>query len=217
MTDDNKHSFEEQWRQAFDESSLTPSDMVWDGIDSQLDKIAATPLKPSGGGLPAYYIGGVLVGGILTAITALWYFNNSERKEVETKPVITKEIILEKPVNKVPEAPVEIKEEQSILPAKTQVKSIKIEEKVTQKLPDALPQLKENTVPEDIAEERIILDTIKTLPISTTKSLQVTVTSKPEIHEIDKTPYYEKPKPKPKKKSILSKVKVSVGVGAYQQ
>ncbi len=58
MNDSSKNSFEQQWQDAFENASLTPSESVWEGIDARLPQANKPPKNfPTSG-----YIGIALVG-----------------------------------------------------------------------------------------------------------------------------------------------------------
>jgi hypothetical protein len=50
MDNSSHNSFEDQWRDAFDDASMTPSDWVWDGIEASLEQSAPSSSTPEASG-----------------------------------------------------------------------------------------------------------------------------------------------------------------------
>jgi hypothetical protein len=217
MKENQLHSFEEQWRNAFDDASMTPPDSVWGGIEAQLGDTA--PLPPTSSGLPFYYIGG-LAGVLLLGIGAYFFFGEKETPLPEQK---TGQVIEQK-LEKVPEVVVEQK---VLIPVEKTIKPNVVQAKTKQQL-EANPVIENTEEKETQVSENQTIETKKELPESieplTSKSIK-TYEVKPmeqvEIQPKDTTAYYIKSKPQPKKETIWEKVKknvkVSGGVGVYQQ
>lgn len=216
MKENQLHSFEEQWRNAFDDASMTPPDSVWGGIEAQLGDTA--PLPPTGSGLPFYYIGG-LAGVLLLGIGAYFFFGEKEAVNPEQKTVQ----IIEQKLEKIPEV---VAEQKVLIPTEKAVRPNIVQPKIKQRL-EANPVI-ENIEEEVQISDNQIVESKKELPESieplTSKSIK-TYEIKPmeqvEIQPKDTTAYYVKSKPQPKKETIWEKVKknvkVSGGVGLYHQ
>jgi hypothetical protein len=197
MENTTHNSFEEQWQKAFDDASLSPSEAVWEKIESGLQ----TNIPPKPNNNSTYYFGAISV--IILGL-GLWFFmsKNEEKKEVqvvENKVVIPVEKILPKE-----EAKLIIKPKE-----KTLIKKAFIPEKEEIIEPEIVINEPEN-------QERIITDSIDFMsPIIVTQKVNSELTN-PSINiPFERTPYYEIPKPKSKKKSIWDKVRISGAVGVY--
>lgn len=211
MNDFTNNSFEEQWQNAFDDASLTPSDAVWDKIEQGLsvDAAPSLPQTPKNT-FPFYYLGSALVA--LLGI-GYWVFIANTSISNEIQPILQEEIKLEK---------------QTLLKSPAPIINEKIEKNI-QPLVPGLP-LKTKTLPIELSEEQPLeiveeeplertklADSIEQLTPLSTKSVTREWQQPSIIAPVEATPYYEPTKPKPQKKSIFKNVKVSVGVGTYQQ
>jgi hypothetical protein len=197
--DDLSHnSFEEQWQNAFDDASMTPSDAVWEKIELGLDKNV-----PPKSGSNSYYLGAISA---LMLSIALWFFVGN-KEEIKPIPIIE---------NK----PVIVAKKGEVLPKTEATIAIKPKEKIT--VQKVITPKEEIIIEPQLVEmqaekvERTITDSVDFItPISPKPTkLDFTIIT-PEILT-EKTPYYEKPKPKPKKNSIFKNVRISGGIGVYQ-
>ena len=204
MENNTNNSFEEQWRRAFDDASLPPSEAVWEKIDSQLQ--TPNPPKPNNG---SYYIGTISA---VILVVGLWFFMSDKKEEKGLQVIENKSVIVENKIEKL------IPETEEILiikpKEKTPIKKVFTPEKeeIIEPIiePEIITQILEN-------QERIITDSIDFMsPIMATKKVNSELMN-PSINiPFEQTPYYEIPKPKSKKKSIWDKVRISGGVGVYQ-
>jgi hypothetical protein len=204
MENTTNNSFEEQWQKAFDDASLSPSEAVWERIESGLqDNIVPKPNNNS------YYFGAISA--VILGI-CLWFFMSKKEDIKEVQVVENKVVILKSNVEKL------LPKEEKILIIKPKEKtpirkvSTPLKEEVTEPIsePEIITQIPQN-------QERIIVDSIDFMsPIMATKKMSSELMN-PSINiPFEQTPYYEIPKPKSKKKSIWDKVRVSGGVGVYQ-
>ncbi len=204
MENNTNNSFEEQWRRAFDDASLPPSEAVWEKIDSQLQ--TPNPPKPNNG---SYYIGTISA---VILVVGLWFLVENKEEEKVLQVVENKTVKVENKIEKlIPETP----EKLIIKPKeKTPIKKVFTPEKeeIIEPIiePEIITQILEN-------QERIITDSIDFMsPIMATKKVNSELIN-PSINvPFEQTPYYEIPKPKSKKKSIWDKIRISGGVGFYQ-
>ena len=204
MNNSTNNSFEEQWRRAFDDASLPPSEAVWEKIDSQLQ--TPNPPKPNNG---SYYIGTISA---VILVVGLWFFMSDKKEEKVLQVFENKTVKVENKIEKlIPVTP----EKLIIKPKeKTPIKKVFTPEKeeIIDPIiePEIITQILEN-------QERIITDSIDFMsPIMATKKVNSELMN-PSINvPFEQTPYYEIPKPKSKKKSIWDKVRISGGVGVYQ-
>ena len=204
MENTTNNSFEEQWQCAFDDASLSPSEAVWERIDSQLN--TPIPPKPNNG---SYYIGAISA--VILGV-GLWFFMSKKEGDKQVQIIKNKVIVSEIKVEKV------LPKEEKILIIKpkeeTPIRKVStpIKEEVTEPMsePEIITQIPEN-------QERIITDSIDFMsPIMATKKVNSELVN-PSINiPFEQTPYYEISKPKPKKKSIWEKVRISGGVGIYK-
>jgi LPXTG-motif cell wall-anchored protein len=217
MKENQLHSFEEQWRNAFDDASMTPPDSVWGGIEAQLGDTA--PLPQTGSGLPFYYIGG-LAGVLLLGIGAYFFF---EEKEVVNPKPKTVQIIEEK-LDKASEV---VAEQKVLIPEQKAIRPNIVQPKIKQHL-EANPVIENPQEEKTQVTDNQIVEIKKELPENieplTSKSIktyEVKPMEQADIQPKDTTAYYIKPKPQPKKETIWEKVKknvkVSGGVGVYHQ
>lgn len=211
MNDFTNNSFEEQWQNAFDDTSLTPSDALWDKIEQSLDVEAgpsSLPQTPKNT-FPFYYLGSALVA--LLGI-GYWVFIANTSISNEIQPILQEEIKLEKQIllkRVTPSSNEKIQKDIQPLSPEVPVK--------TKALPIVQSEEQPSVVVEDESLERIKLsDSIETLTPLSTKSVTHEWQQPVIISPADATPYYEPTKPKPQKKSIFKNVKVSVGVGTYR-
>jgi hypothetical protein len=204
MNNSTNNSFEEQWRRAFDDASLPPSEAVWEKIDSQLQ--TPNPPKPNNG---SYYIGTISA---VILVVGLWFFMSDKKEEKVLQVFENKTVKVENKIEKlIPVTP----EKLIIKPKeKTPIKKVFTPEKeeIIEPIiePEIITQILEN-------QERIITDSIDFMsPIMATKKVNSELMN-PSINiPFEQTPYYEIPKPKSKKKLIWDKVRISGGVGVYQ-
>lgn len=200
MENTTNNSFEEQWQQAFDNASLSPSEAVWERIDLQLETII--PPKPDNS---SYYI--ATISAVILAV-GLWFFMSKKEVIKPVQVVENKIVILEKVIPKTEEKLI-IKPKE-----KTLIRKVFISEKKETIEPiiesEIITQIPEN-------QERIITDSIDLMsPIMATQKVNSELAN-PSINiPFEQTPYYEIPKPKSKKKSIWDKVRISGGIGIYQ-
>lgn len=200
MENTTNNSFEEQWQQAFDNASLSPSEAVWERIDLQLETII--PPKPDNS---SYYIATIST---VILVVGLWFFMSKKEVIKPVQVVENKIVILEKVIPKTEEKLI-IKPKE-----KTLIRKVFISEKKETIEPiiesEIITQIPEN-------QERIITDSIDLMsPIMATQKVNSELAN-PSINiPFEQTPYYEIPKPKSKKKSIWDKVRISGGIGIYQ-
>ncbi len=205
MSQQSHNTFEEQWRNAFDDASLVPSESVWEHIEATLDEpLPPMPDKPSGG-LGRYALGGAVVGAALLG----WWLHTTS-KEVSPRQAVVRSHLQEKQL---------VVPKHSQLSTPIQYKSIP--SKPFAKAARPVP-VQESPEPELLVEKNVI-DSLDFLsPIIATQPLPVT-TPVQEIHPVtiaDPTPYYEKKAPVApplKKKPFLKNVRISVGAGVYQK
>lgn len=203
MENSTNNSFEEQWRRAFDDASLPPSEAVWEKIESQLQ--TPNPPKPDNG---SYYIGAISA--VILGV-GLWFLVENKEEEKVMQVVENKTVKIENKIEKlIPETEEKLiikpKEKAPIRKVSVPIKG-EIIEPITE--PEIVTQIPEN-------QERIITDSIDFMsPIMATKKVNSELVN-PSINiPFEQTPYYEIPKPKPKKKSIWDKVRFSGAVGVY--
>jgi hypothetical protein len=219
MKDNQQHSFEEQWRNAFEDASMSPPDSVWGGIKAQLGDTA--PLPPSGSGLPFYYIGS-LAGIVALGIGAYFFF---EGKSTPI-PVQRTAQVIEQKLEKVPEMkPVE---KELILVKKDLKPTISKQKENPVLVTIPVVEIAENNQEKEIQSsdnqmvesKKELSENIKPLASKPVKNYETSPIVPPEIQAKDTTAYYVKAKPQPKKETIWEKVKknvkVSGGVGVYQ-
>jgi hypothetical protein len=200
--DDLQHnSFEEQWQNAFDDTSMTPPDAVWEKIELGLDK----KVSPKSGN-KSYYFGAISA---LVLSIVLWYFIQREEVDSPVQVIENKPFILENKHEIAPEVETKVATKPKAI---VEVKKIKNTPK-TEAIIEPQPEIVESQ-PEEI--ERVITDSVDFItPISPKQTKLEFSTITPEIRT-EQTPYYEKPKPKPKKNSIFKNVRISGGIGVYQ-
>lgn len=200
MENTTNNSFEEQWQQAFDNASLSPSEAVWERIDLQLETII--PPKPDNS---SYYI--ATISAVILAV-GLWFFMSKKEVIKPVQVVENKIVILEKVIPKTEEKLIIIPKE------KTLIRKVFISEKK-----ETIEPIIESEIVTQIPEnqERIITDSIDLMsPIMATQKVNSELAN-PSINiPFEQTSYYEIPKPKSKKKSIWDKVRISGGIGIYQ-
>ncbi len=200
MENTTNNSFEEQWQRAFDDASLSPSETVWERIDSQLN----TPIPPKPDN-SSYYIATISVA-ILGV--GLWFFMGKKEVIKPVQVVENKIIILEKVIPKTEEKLIiKPKEKTPIRKVSTPIKE-EVAEPMSE--PEIIAQIPEN-------QERVIVDSIDFMsPIMATKKVNSELVNPPINIPFEQTPYYEIPKLKSKKKSIWDKIRISGGIGIYQ-
>jgi len=205
MENNTNNSFEEQWQRAFDDASLSPSEAVWERIDSELQN--NIPPKPNNNF--NYYLVAIL--GIILGV-GLWSFMSKEKVIKPAQIVENKAIISEIKIEKV------LPKEEKILIIKPKEKtpirkiSAPIKEEMIEPLsePKIVTQIFEN-------QQRIITDSIDFMsPIMATQKVNSEFVNPFISRSFEPTPYYKISKPKSKKKSIWEKVRISGGVGIYQ-
>ena len=200
MENTTNNSFEEQWQRAFDDASLSPSEAVWERIESGLqDNI---PPKPNNN---FFYFGAITA--VILGV-GLWFFMSKDETKKEMQFVENKVVISKNSIEKVlprEEVKLIIKPKE-----KTPIRKILLPEKEEIIEPEILINQPEN-------QERVIIDSIDFIsPIMATKKVNSELVN-PSINiPFEQTPYYEISKPKPKKKSVWDKVRISGGVGVYQ-
>ncbi len=206
MSQQSHNTFEEQWRNAFDDASLVPSESVWENIEATLDEpLPPTPDKPSGG-LGRYVLGGAVVGAALLG----WWLHTTSKETSPRQSVVTPQL----------------QEKQVVVPKHSQVSTPiqykPIPSKPFVKVVRSVPvPVQESPLPELLVEKNVI-DSLSFLTPIATQQLPVT-TPVQEIQPMimtESTPYYEKKQPvasPAKKKSFLKNVRISVGAGVYQR
>jgi hypothetical protein len=201
MENNTNNSFEEQWQRAFDDASLSPSEAVWERIDSELQN--NIPPKPSNNF--NYYLAVTL--GIILGV-GLWFFMSREKVIKVAQIVENKVVILEKVIPKTEEKlTIKPKEKTLIRKVFTSEKKETVEPIIESEI---ITQIPEN-------QERIITDSIDFMsPIMATQKVNSEFVNPSINRPFEQTPYYEILKPKSKKKSIWDKVRISGGVGIYQ-
>lgn len=201
MENNTNNSFEEQWQRAFDDASLSPSEAVWERIDSELQN--NIPPKPNNNF--NYYLAVTL--GIILGV-GLWFFMSKEKVIKVAQIVENKVIILEKVIPKTEEKLIiKPKEKTLIRKVFTSEKKETVEPIIESEI---ITQIPEN-------QERIITDSIDFMsPIMATQKVNSEFVNPSINRSFEQTPYYEILKPKSKKKSIWDKVRISGGVGIYQ-
>ena len=201
MENNTNNSFEEQWQRAFDDASLSPSEAVWERIDSELQN--NIPPKPNNNF--NYYLAVTL--GIILGV-GLWFFMSKEKVIKVAQIVENKVIILEKVIPKTEEKLIiKPKEKTLIRKVFTSEKKETVEPIIESEI---ITQIPEN-------QERIITDSIDFMSsIVATQKVNSEFVNPSINRSFEQTPYYEILKPKSKKKSIWDKVRISGGVGIYQ-
>ena len=201
MENNTNNSFEEQWQRAFDDASLSPSEAVWERIDSELQN--NIPPKPNNNF--NYYLAVTLC--IILGV-GLWFFKSREKVIKVAQIVENKVIILEKVIPKTEEKLItKPKEKTLIRKVFTSEKKETVEPIIESEI---ITQIPEN-------QERIITDSIDFMsPIVATQKVNSEFVNPSINRSFEQTPYYEISKPKSKKKSIWDKVRISGGVGIYQ-
>ncbi|MGX7686307.1 hypothetical protein ACWA1C_04005 [Flectobacillus roseus] len=218
MDNSSHNSFEDQWRDAFDDASMTPSDWVWDGIEASLEQSAPSSSTPeaSGGmakGSPGLYSAGLAV----VVLVGAWLLKPEDdaAKELPEQPSVHQQSVI-KPVH----TPEKIHEEKNIVVEK----NIELEN----------PSMKQEKAPIEsppiLVEELVkksVVDSINFISPTTTKEIPVAHDGLQVNHRVMEpivpsiqTPYFE-PQPlvpvKTQKKGFLKNVKITVGAGVYQR
>jgi hypothetical protein len=205
MENTTNNSFEEQWQRAFDDASLSPSEAVWERIESGLqDNI---PPKPNNNS--TYYYGAI----IAVILGVVLWFLMSKSEDIKQVQVVENKVII--PLEKIEKVLPKGEEKLIIKPKeKTPIKKVFTPEKEEIIEPIIEPEIITQTLEN---QERFITDSIDFMsPIMATKKVNSELVN-PSINiPFEQTPYYEMPKPKSKKKSIWDKVRISGGVGVYQ-
>jgi hypothetical protein len=209
----SNNSFEDQWREAFDDASLIPSESVWERIESSLDAPTSPSAEPSTGGGIA--MNGTMLYSIVAIVglglLGLWFWKNSLTNDPQVTPLPSSPIIEQAlPLASEPIIPPTevVKEEQHVVP--------KHEPKVDENTIQPLAPVEEVVVEKNVVDSLNILTPMNPnyIPIQT----RTTVLHYTDVPSTN-TPYFEeKPmiKPKPQKKNILKNVRISVGGGVYQ-
>jgi hypothetical protein len=205
MENTTNNSFEEQWQRAFDDASLSPSEAVWERIESGLqDNI---PPKPNNNS--TYYYGAI----IAVILGVVLWFLMSKSEDIKQVQVVENKVII--PLEKIEKVLPKGEEKLIIKPKeKTPIKKVFTPEKEEIIEPIIEPEIITQTLEN---QERFITDSIDFMsPIMATKKVNSELVN-PSINiPFEQTPYYEMPKPKSKKKSIWDKVRISGGFGVYQ-
>lgn len=193
MNDSSNNPFEQQWQDAFENASLTPSESVWEGIDARLPQATKPPKSfPTSG-----YIGIAFIG-LLSSIGYLKtnYFNAKSVQPFTHK----KDIIYPKNVQNEHQSTNSIQIIQKQHPFIKRNDTPDKESLVGSLLPINEPFIKKQT------------DTLSILQPMQAKSLSIDLPVKQLTQE---EPYYIEQKqvnlPK-KKESILKRVRISGGI-----
>ncbi|MDI9881612.1 hypothetical protein [Flectobacillus longus] len=218
MDNSSHNSFEDQWRDAFDDASMTPSDWVWDGIEASLEQSAPSSSAPeASGGMAKGSLGLYSAGLAVVVLVGAWFLKpeDDSAKDLPEQPSVHRQTVI-KPVR----TPEKIHEESNIVAEKNIVSESPriIEEEAPV---ESQPILVEELV------KKSVVDSINFISPTTTKEIPV-VSSELQVHHkvIEQsvpsiqTPYFE-PQPlvpvKTQKKGFLKNVKITVGAGVYQR
>jgi len=194
MNDSSNNSFEQQWQDAFENASLTPSESVWEGIDARLPQ----EKKPGNNFPNSGYIGIALVG-LIASIT--WLKTVTTDIQPDSQPQTVRKKVISQPKN--------LKNDHQsnnvlhpISKRRTFVEKINIPDKEV---------LTGSSLPVNEPFVKTELDSITALQPKQAKSLSIDL---PVQEVTQEEPYYiEQKKVSPKKKeSILKRVRISGGI-----
>ena len=218
MDNSSHNSFEDQWRDAFDDASMTPSDWVWDGIEASLEPSAPSSSAPeASGGMAKGSLGLYSAGLAVVVLVGAWLLKPEDdaAKELPEQPSVHQQSVI-KPVH----TPEKIHEEKNIVVEK----NIALENPSTkqEKAPIESPPI----LVEELVKKSVV-DSINFILPTTTKEIPVVHGELQVNHRVMEptmpsiqTPYFE-PQPlvpvKVQKKGFLKNVKITVGAGVYQR
>lgn len=195
MNDSSNNSFEQQWQDAFDNASLTPSESVWEGIDARLPQ----EKKPSNNFPNSGYIGIALVGLIASII---WLKTVTTDIQPSSQPQTVRKKVISQPKN--------LKNDHQsnnvlhpISKRRTFVEKINIPDKEV---------LTGSSLPVNEPFVKTELDSITALQPKQAKGLSIDL---PVQEVTQEEPYYieqKKVSPPKKKESILKRVRISGGI-----
>jgi hypothetical protein len=160
MKQPNEDNFDNAFKQAFENVSLAPPDIIWTNIESSLPQVAPVGASPAVGGIST--TAKLLLGTGVVLISAITYFNLKESFTDNTKPnlnPIINENIISKPIQPaIVEPKIEVKKLVSNPTFFTKVK-VKSEPFMMKEIIDdaqeknileneviALPKIEENTI-----------------------------------------------------------------------
>jgi len=195
MNDSSNNSFEQQWQDAFENASLTPSESVWEGIDARLPQ----EKKPSNNFPNSSYIGIALV--VLIAYIT-WLKTVTTDIQPDSQPQTVRKKVISQPKN--------LKNDHQsnnvlhpISKRRTFVEKINIPDKEV---------LTGSSLPVNEPFVKTELDSITALQPKQAKSLSIDL---PVQEVTQEEPYYieqKKVSPPKKKESILKRVRISGGI-----
>ncbi|GAB3180139.1 hypothetical protein [Telluribacter humicola] len=89
MNQSEKHNFEEEWRQAFDEASVPPPPSVWDALDAHLDQQEkkSTPIVPLWWHSPRLWYAAAAIGALLMVSVPLLRLDKKAQTDLPTVAV----------------------------------------------------------------------------------------------------------------------------------
>lgn len=195
MNDSSNNSFEQQWQDAFENASLTPSESVWEGIDARLPQ----EKKPSNNFPNSGYIGIALVG-LIASIT--WLKTVTTDIQPSSQPQTVRKKIIAQPQN------LKIDHQANEVRYIIQKHRTIIEKNHT---PDK-EALTGYSLPVNEPFVKTELDSITALQPKQAKGLTIDL---PVQELTQEEPYYieqKKVSPPKKKESILKRVRISGGI-----
>ena len=195
MNDSSKNSFEQQWQDAFENASLTPSESVWEGIDARLPQANKPPKNfPTSG-----YIGIALVG-LLASL--MWWQTTTTDIQPSIQPQVIRKKVVSQPKtlknNHQSNNVSDITQKQRTFVTKNHLPDK--EALIGSSLPVNEPSIKKE------------IDSAVVLQPKQIKSLSIDL----PVQEVrQEEPYYieqQKVSPPKKKESILKRVRISGGI-----
>ncbi|NBB30162.1 hypothetical protein [Cellulophaga sp. BC115SP] len=218
MDNSSHNSFEDQWRDAFDDASMTPSDWVWDGIEASLEQSAPSSSAPeASGGMAKGSLGLYSAGLAVVVLVGAWLLKpeDDSTKDLPEQPSVHQQAVV-KPVR---------------TPEKKQDENYVVVEKNMEPATPSIRQEEAPTASQPILVEELVkksvVDSINFISPTTTKEIPVAHDGLQVNHRVMEptvpsiqTPYFEPQPPVPvktQKKGFLKNVKITVGAGVYQR
>jgi len=211
MDNSSHNSFEDQWRDAFDDASMTPSDWVWDGIEASLEQSAPSSSTPDASGGASSSAWGLYSAGLaVVVLVGAWFLKPEEdnTQDLPEQPIVQQQTMI-KPITTAKKMQEEnhILVEKSIAPETPRIEEDKA-------LIETQPIVAEELV------KKSVVDSITFISPTTTKEIPVVHGNLQENYRIKEitiptvqTPYFE-PQPlvpvKTQKKGFLKNVKITV-------
>ena len=196
MNDSSNNSFEQQWQDAFENASLTPSESVWEGIDARLPQ----EKKPSNNFPNSGYIGIALVG-LIASIT--WLKNVTTDIQPNSQPQTVRKKVISQPKN--------LKNDHQSNNVRYIIQKHRTFVEKNLSSPDN-EVLTSSSLPVNEPFVKTELDSITALQPKQAKGLTIDL---PVQEVTQEEPYYieqKKVSPPKKKESILKRVRISGGI-----